>query len=247
MGAVQWSAIELPPDLAAGEVHLWRTATLSRGEAHDASLLSQEERRRAERLRGVAERMRFVAGRATLRRILGTYVGQEPGALAFRYGRFGKPLLEEAYARAYRFSVTHAGDLLLIAITLARDVGVDVERIRVVRRHERIARRYFAPEVCARLDDIEPQRRTLGFLHAWTCLEAHAKAVGGGVYATHTHLPLAWPAAPAASIVREEGPGSAGRLWTVRVLHPAEGFVATVVTEGDGVDFRFLEVPSRRA
>ncbi|MEX0893844.1 MAG: 4'-phosphopantetheinyl transferase superfamily protein [Gemmatimonadota bacterium] len=225
---------------------MWRTATLSRGDTHDALLLSQGERRRAERLRDTRERARFVAGRAIVRRILGAYAGRPADELAFQYGAFGKPFLEEEEGGGFRFSVTHAGDLLMIAVTHGRDVGVDVERVREVRRHERIARRQFAPAVCATLAGIEAPRRTLGFLHAWTCLEAHAKALGGGVYATRTYLPLAWPPAAHASVVREEGQGAADRVWTMQVLRPAEGFVATVVAQGPGAAFRFLEVPSRR-
>jgi 4'-phosphopantetheinyl transferase len=247
MGVVEWSPVQRPPDLPPGEVHVWRTATLSRGGPDDAVLLSPEERMRAERIRRSDERARFIAGRAIVRRVLGAYVSTSPAALVFHYGRFGKPFLAEAHGGGFRFSVTHAGDLLMLAITHGRDVGVDVERLRAVRRHERIAHRHFSAGVCAVLDAIDPPRRALGFLHAWTCLEAHAKARGGGVYATRTHLPLVWPPAAMERVVQEQGPGAEGRVWTLRVLHPADGYVATVVAEGGDAAFRFLEVPSRRA
>jgi 4'-phosphopantetheinyl transferase len=43
---------------------------------------------------------------------------------------FGKPRLMPRQGFPLQFNASHSGDLILIAITMGRAVGVDVERIR---------------------------------------------------------------------------------------------------------------------
>ncbi|MFQ6018930.1 MAG: 4'-phosphopantetheinyl transferase family protein, partial [Kiloniellaceae bacterium] len=124
-----------PPDLptlSGREVHVWRVA-LDVGPKHAAGLeamISADERARAARYRRAENRIRFIAGRGTLRRLLGAYLRRDPRALAFGYGAWGKPVLIEGGGLA--FNLSHARDLALVAVARGCDVGVDVEWIRPV-------------------------------------------------------------------------------------------------------------------
>src|SRR4051812_98323 len=88
-----------PPDqlvLNDSEVHVWR-AMLHQQAQHMAALwhvMTEGERRRAERFAFLSDRNQFIAARGMLRVILSRYSGLAPEMLQFQYGPYGKPRLE---------------------------------------------------------------------------------------------------------------------------------------------------------
>jgi 4'-phosphopantetheinyl transferase len=88
-------------------------------------------------------------------------------ALRIKRGSRGKPFL--ASHPDVHFSVSHSGDLAVVAITRAGAVGVDLERIREVPEAEHIARRWLHGA------------DTANFFEHWTRREAHLKALGLGL------------------------------------------------------------------
>jgi phosphopantetheinyl transferase len=79
------------------------------GTAKLRQILSPNERQRVDRFYLEVGRRRCIVGR----RVLGLLLGQILGLSA----------------NQLQFKVAHSGDLILIAITMGRAVGVDVERI----------------------------------------------------------------------------------------------------------------------
>src|SRR3954470_7160412 len=88
--------------------------------------LSGDELDRADRFRFARDRRRFVAGRGILRALLGGYLDRPPEAVGFRYGAFGKPLLDGS---GPWFNVSHSGPVALFAFSSAVEIGVDVELV----------------------------------------------------------------------------------------------------------------------
>jgi 4'-phosphopantetheinyl transferase len=160
-------------------IELW-LVSLDRSPARQ-SVLSADERERAERYRSTAARERFVVTRAALREIVGRYVGSPPEQLRFSYpcacGRADcepsqrKPRLD--LETSLRFNVSHSDGLAAIAVTRGRELGVDVERVRPEIAIEPIATHALGP-----LPDDEGLD---AFYRAWTRREAHAKARGDGL------------------------------------------------------------------
>lgn len=185
--------------LARGEAHLWLVPLALEPPEMErcAAALSREEQARARIPRDPADGARFVAARGVLRQLLGGYLGAAAGSIRFRYGKHGKPQLRES--SPVRFNVSHAGPLALIAFAHGREVGVDLERIREVRRQPRIVERIFAPEVARAWFQLPEERRLEGFLREWTRLEAAAKLTGEGVWRTvirrahHELGEVSWP------------------------------------------------------
>ena len=218
------------PTLSRRTIEVWRVPIDPAGPA-DAlrALLSQEERLRADALPDPRIRSRFVGTRAALRLLLGRHLGGEPSAFELRYGVNGKPFLfRHGAADGLRFSVSHAADLALVALALGRDVGVDIERVRVARHADRIATRLFDGHTCALLGRLAGDDHTLAFHHAWTQREAYVKTVGGSVFGTRDPLAFHWPR-PHRDVQRGDG----GTAWTVAVLEPGPGYVASLVAEGE--------------
>ncbi len=171
------------PQLHCGEVHIWKACLDDRLPEEHRTLLSPDERVRAERYRFAIDRRRFVAGRAILRMLLGRYLCREPADLGFVEGAHGKPRLVDdgRPSEELQFNVSHADELALYAVGRGGAVGIDVERVREIPDWEGIADTFFEPQERARLHRLTADRRRLAFLQAWTRREALLKASGDGL------------------------------------------------------------------
>jgi 4'-phosphopantetheinyl transferase len=168
-------------ELRPGEVHVWRV-DLRQTTDDVRATLSDAERARAERFRSTADRTRFIASHAALRAILGDCLDVAPSALAFGETVHGKPFVAAPEAgRAARFSLSHSGDIALVAVAVGREIGVDVERVRPVADLDGFAARYFSRTECAALGRVPPAERLRAHLGVWTLKEAYLKACGEGL------------------------------------------------------------------
>jgi len=146
----------------------------------DWAVLSASERRRALRFRRNADRCRAVRGRAALRRLLADACpGSRADFLRIDTLPQGKPVLREPGAPA--FNVSHAGEVLLIALSWRGPVGVDVEcQVTPEAERELVTQVYSRAEHAA--------SDSLCFTERWVVKEALLKARGEGL---HGELP-AW-------------------------------------------------------
>jgi len=165
--------------LEPGAVHIW-TAVVDTRPAVLATLaqtLNASENARTEAFRFERHRVRCVFRRGMLRTLLGRYVDADPARLVFDANAFGKPSLPDtASSRRPTFSVSHSGEMVVIAITSGREVGVDVEAIRPISDIEAIARHHFASAERARIAGASAGDRNLLFLRLWTRKEGCVKA-----------------------------------------------------------------------
>jgi 4'-phosphopantetheinyl transferase len=190
--------------LAPGEVHVWLADIREASPAMQASL-SAEEWIRAERFHFDEHRRKFIAAHGCLRLILARYIAQLPSALAFEVGPHGKPALA---GHLLRFNLSHSGDFMLLAITHAREVGIDLEAIRDAPDIESLAEHYFAPEDQWTLRTLPPEQRPRHFFEIWTRTEALLKARGCGLSGLD-----AMPDAASYTVLRIEiGPNYVGCL-----------------------------------
>lgn len=199
------------PALRCGEVHVWR-AHLQGVPAEFAESLSPAEWVRAGRFHFERDRERFVAARALLRTILGRYLELPPADLQFSFGAHGKPALE-GVASTLRFNLSHSDDLLLLAVSHAREVGVDVELMRADLPFETLADRYFEPEDAWRLRLLPPAEKAAHFYDRWTSTEARLKASGLGLGGL-------------------DRPDERPERWSSMTLEPAAGYAGALAVEG---------------
>lgn len=166
--------------MADGEVRLWRLL-LDRDppRSGDADLLSIDERARAQRFRRAADQRRWAAGRAFLRRVLGHHLDVLPARVELMAGANDKPSI--AGAPAVFFNVSHSADLVVVAVTAAGDVGVDVERERDDLDPIALARTAFGDQVAVRLAGLAPESQRAEFFRMWVRHEAVVKCLGVGL------------------------------------------------------------------
>ena len=158
-----------------------------------------------------------------------------PAALAYREGSHGKPELDGAAGGSgIRFNVSNSGDFALYALTLRREIGVDLELIKPMPDGIDIARRFFsAPEneVFAGLGD---EVRDLAFFRCWTRKEAYIKAVGEGLSMPLDRFDVAFAPGEPARILRTRGNPAEAERWTMLSLDPGPGYVGALAVEGGG-------------
>ena len=166
--------------LNSGELHLWHieldgaTDTL-------ADLLTPDEQERADRLLDAQSRQRFIRARSALRIILGKYLNQAPGKLAFGYGEHGKPFIQNP-ATDLHFNLSHSHELALLAVTRQAEVGIDLERLQARPNLQAIAHRLFDVAIQQELAQLEGNALTEAFYRHWTAHEAAIKALGSGIF-----------------------------------------------------------------
>jgi 4'-phosphopantetheinyl transferase len=176
--SARWAEPQGAPALAENEVHVWRVGLDG---AAPAGVLSDDERQRAARFRFERDRRRFAAARASLREILGGYLGEPPERLRFGQGAHGKPVLAWPAASGVCFNVSHSDALALCAVSRGREVGVDVEALRPLPDADALAERFFSAAELAELRRLPDARRLQAFFCCWTRKEAYLKAIGCGL------------------------------------------------------------------
>ncbi len=211
------------------EAHVWAVRTDVPGAVlvRLSKQLPEEERRRAERIRDGSTLRGFVVGRSRLRVRLAGVLGVAPASIALRTAASGKPELSEP-GSGLTFSIAHSGDVVLVAVA-AVDVGVDIERVRPVRRAARVSERVFPERTLARLGAVSDSEREDAFFAAWAQHEALVKAVGGRLLMTRDPLEFDWPPLVRPRVYRE----SSGAVWTVAHLPPLPGYAAALVAAGE--------------
>ncbi len=215
---VWWIDLEPPDEL--GEV-LWQR-------------LSEEECERARRFRFPEHRRRFVAARGALRSILADYLRLAPGEIRFAYGRRGKPSLTERGDSPLRFNLSHSGSLGVAAITQGREVGVDVERRRELKRPDAIARRFFSAEENRQLGALATEsERDDAFFRCWTRKEAYLKALGDGLARPLGSFDVSLGDPP--ELLRVEDEEREPERWRMLSLSPPAGYTGALVVEAGDV------------
>lgn len=230
---------------------LSRLATpLSAGEQKRVAAFKREEARRS-----------FIVGHGALRLLVGAYLGREPSAVEFTTGVRGKPALaRRSYPRSsagapgstvhppesltgggsrasgpaatLQFSLSHSGDLVLIAFSATWEIGVDIERLRSPELSPLLPLA-LAPAESAELSRLPRSERHRRFFELWTRKEALAKAIGLGIA-----LPLREilfrekreTEEGRASLVLEAAPAAVGdpSRWRVAPVNAPPGYVAAI-------------------
>lgn len=225
-----------PPTLALppGELHMWRV-TLDQPEAVRARLwgdLSEEERERAGKFRFENGRFHYIVGRGLLRQLLGDYLGIPPGSMRFAYGAQGKPHLND-YAQVC-FNIAHGQGKMLLGFCWGADVGVDIEQIRLPRRADRIAQRFFAPAEYAVFAATPPEQQAEAFFNCWTRKEAYIKATGQGLACPLNQFEVSLAVGETAVLHTIRGSAELAAGWSLFSLTPYPGYRGAALVAGQG-------------
>ena len=145
-------------------------------------LLSADEVRRISRFVQPEDALRFVIGRALARTMLSRYADIEPRDWPLVIDEHGRPQLagRPRAAPDLRFNLSHTRGLIACAVTIGREVGIDVEHVHRRLVHD-VPERFFSPREVADLRALPEDEQPIVFFDYWTLKEAYIKARGLGL------------------------------------------------------------------
>jgi len=228
------NSLWLPPPenlrLLKDEVHVWRVS-LNLPEAHIQSLqrlLADDELKRAQRFYFQKDRNHFTIARGVLRHILGRYLNKSPSRLRFCYNSYGKPFLSK---ETLCFNLSHSHGLALVALTLGRKIGVDLERVRSNTDFLAIAERFFSPQEVAVLQALPEHQQQEGFFNCWTRKEAYIKGKGRGLSIPLGKFAVSLAPGEPAKLLDVHWDSQEAPRWLLQALTPGPGYTAAFAVE----------------
>lgn len=241
-----WKIPENQLSLTNNQVHVWRAKLdLSAHEiARLETLLSEDEKSRANRFRFPQHKRRFIAARAILREILANYLQINSDALRFEYSDRGKPRLAKSMeASSWQFNVSHSQELALYGFTCHKRIGVDVEYLRSMDDAAKIAERFFSAQESQLIANLSGEQQKQVFFQLWTAKEAYLKAIGEGLAGSLAGVDIDIDLDQAKSLallsIKEDVQAAAS--WLMYPCVPETNYIATVAieskTEKQQIDF----------
>ncbi len=164
------------------EVHLW-SAKVHPLTQHIAETyitwLSDSERKRYDRLATSRGRHQFLVTRALVRSALSIYLQVNPEEVEFRYGHYGKPMLDPACG--LHFNLSNTNDLVVCLVSCSGPVGVDMEKCTRKEELFEIANGFLSSAEYKELSFLPVNIQKERALSLWTLKEAFVKVLGIGM------------------------------------------------------------------
>ena len=199
------------------------------------TLLSPEERARADRFVFERDRVRHTVAHALLRHLLSLYCLSDssvsPESLRFSTTYAGKPSLQFP-ALPLQFNLTHSEDRALLAVSAGFALGVDIEKVRTNIEALAISRHYFFG---SERDDIESaavETRADTFFRYWVAKEAVLKAQGVGLGFPLDRFRVDFLPDAQTARIDSLDPERLASDWMVRMLPCEAGWLGAVAARG---------------
>ncbi len=211
-------------ELSGDEVQIWKINLLQPDTVVQklGQTLAEDESQRACRFHFEQDRRRFVVGRGQLRSVLSSYLGCTPSSVQFTYGAKGKPALP-----GLQFNMSHSHELALCALSIKREVGVDLEYLRPLPEAVQLAKRFFSVTEHALIQALPVEEQVPVFFRLWTGKEAYLKATGQGL--SHGLDQVEIVSKRDSWVLSEALPG-----WFMQSFIPAPQYLAALVVENLG-------------
>jgi len=227
--------------LAPNQIHIWRMFLNQPTEKTQqlSQILSPEENNKANRFYFEKDRHKFILSRGTLRTILSQYLNFPPQNLKFTYSKQGKPtLLTET---PIYFNLSHSHEITLYAITLNREIGIDLEFLRPITEAENIVKNYFSNKESALFNTISSDQKPEAFFNAWTRKEAYLKATGQGLSQPLKEVEVNFTPGEPAKLLSIKGDTQKASEWTLKHLIPHPNYIACVAISAQNLEYSYWE------
>ncbi|MGH9947837.1 MAG: 4'-phosphopantetheinyl transferase family protein [Pyrinomonadaceae bacterium] len=238
----KWKAAAVPSLLKDGEVDIWRVDLDIDPRSLNSffELLSDDEKRRADKFVFARDRNHFIAARGTLRKLLGGYLGKSPEKICFEVRKFGKPDLSGEDGNL-RFNLSHSNGIAAIAVAMNREVGVDIEFVNNDFDIFRVAQSAFSTEDVSRIETLPSRLQATTFFSGWTRKEAFLKAMGDGLSSSE-ELQSAVSFIGDEDISYRSFANDKIADWSLTSFDIQDGFKAALAVEGNIETVRFWQM-----
>ncbi|MBA2876032.1 4'-phosphopantetheinyl transferase family protein [Thermaerobacillus caldiproteolyticus] len=180
---IEWQVVNSVPHISNDVCQVWMSKTTDIQSWH-VRMLNDDERKRSQSFRKDEDRIRFIIGCTLSRLVLATQLNVAPHQVPIDrtcpvcHKPHGRPRLPYGLPQ---WSVSHSGDVILVAFTRDAPVGVDVEWINPDLDVIQMADGVLTEKEILHLLQMASNDRIRGFLTYWTRKEAVLKATGEGL------------------------------------------------------------------
>lgn len=190
---------------------------------------SPDERVQARRYRHEIDQHRYLVGRALARTMMAHAIGRHPLALRIECDDRGKPHLVDD--SRISFNISHSGDLVMVAVSRGRTVGVDVEQHRTDIDVAALGRVVFTDAELGRIMEAAPENQIPLFFRQWVFKEALVKALGTGLLKDPKRFQIGpGRVNPVIEFVGQD-PDDVGEGWHMRVIDVPPGYSACLCVQ----------------
>jgi 4'-phosphopantetheinyl transferase len=186
--------------------------------------LSDADRNRAERFKRHEDCVRFITGRALLAFLIRRAGVTIHKPLELELTEHRRPFLPSEPDLA--FSISHAGDLVGVAVARDARVGLDIESLDRQVDLPSLAARIFGDAELAQFRSLPAAVQPRAFFRAWTGKEAVLKAQGVGLFGGIEKI-----AAPFHDQAATIHLPDAGETWRLHPLSLPDGYVGCVACD----------------
>ncbi len=176
------------------QIHVWFAYSEQIQDPHLLSqyhrLLNEKERLQQKRFHFEKDRHQYLVTRAMVRTVLSLYAPTiAPEDWKFQKNRYGKPSIGNRLRNCpLQLNISHTEKLVVMAVTLEREIGVDVEYLLRAGKTVEIADRFFSPNEINDLLNLPREAQKSRFFDLWTLKEAYIKACGMGLSIPLNHF-----------------------------------------------------------
>jgi 4'-phosphopantetheinyl transferase len=223
------------PHISDKQADIWKVDIFSYYKSHTEcslnNILSPDELKKADRLIIPDKRDQYISSCIVLRQILSCYLNTAPGELVFTYGPAGKPSLGGEHSGRLSFNMSHSHGKMLLGVSAAGEIGIDIEKVNKTRLMNKIASRKFTRSELDFLENCDQEEYAERFCRLWTRKEAALKAAGTGLLFPMRNIDVSdaqsgqsvfiEPVAPIFEIITRSD-------WYFYELESFEGFCAAV-------------------
>jgi len=214
-------------DIKEGDLHIWRyTSDETEYQLEKtAPLLSEEEKKRCAEYLNEAEKIRYTCNHRFVRQVLAKYLDLSPAQLEFSHAPMGKPFLKNSNLF---FNYSYRTTFGILAISKDKEVGVDIEKMKVLQDVETFASFSFSENEKKIIFKSSPEKFQNTLFTFWTFKEAIIKALGVGLNADLTQIDLA------DFFYGELNPLSfdANKIYTIKQIEALDGYKAAFAIKG---------------
>jgi len=228
-----WTSPAIIPALKSNQGHLWKidSRTLKCSEVSCFSVLSEDEKARADKFRFRRDRFIYVLARGVLRKLLASYIGKAANQIDFEYNEQGKPSVQSA--SNVKFNVSHSRDMILIGFTRKADIGVDIEWNKRPIEIREVAKSFFSDREELDLFSLVEKDRLSAFYNCWTRKEAFIKAKGGGLSIPLDQFEVSLKPHSAPRLLSVLWDQTEVSKWNMKSFNIEKDYTCAVVTHND--------------
>jgi 4'-phosphopantetheinyl transferase len=171
--------------LGSGQIDVWLTSlsgVSSDLQLEYLQLLSEPERAKWKRFVARDAQLQYLVSRALARTALSKYAAVPECAWEFETNRYGRPHVSKPQAaRNILFNLSNTTGLVVCAVAIDCEIGIDVENIMRALDIDALAPAVFAPMELADVRRSPSGDRRERFFSYWTLKEAYIKGRGMGL------------------------------------------------------------------